>query len=84
MIKQFYLKKKINLTSASTTLGPSVPGSDSNEEVLHISQSSSITGTSASDCLVSYPGHLLERSYPSAEKQLVNSTASTEWACKIV
>ena len=33
------------------------PGSDDNEGVLCISQSSSITGTSSPDCLVSYPGH---------------------------
>ena len=51
-------------------------GSDSNEGVLCIPQSSSITGTSPSDCLVSYPGHLLRGvSYPSAEKQFVYSTA---------
>ena len=30
-----------------------------NEGVLHIPQSPSITGTSPSDCLMSYPGHLL-------------------------
>ena len=54
--------------SGATTPGQSGPGSDSNEEVLHIRQSSSITGTSPSDCLASYPGHSLKRgSYPSAE-----------------
>ena len=37
----------------------SEPGSDSNEGVLHIPQSSSITGSSLSVCLVSYTGHLL-------------------------
>ena len=36
------------------------PGSDDNEGVLQIPQSSSITGTSPSDCSVSYPGHFLE------------------------
>ena len=45
--------------SGATTLGQSGPGSDGNEGVLCIPQSSSITGTSPSDCLVSYPGHLL-------------------------
>ena len=35
------------------------PGSNGNEGVLHILQSSSITRTSSSDCLVSYPEHLL-------------------------
>ena len=47
-----------------------------NEGVLRILQSSSIAGTSPSDCLVSYPGHSLGGwSYPSAEKQSVYSTA---------
>ena len=35
------------------------PGSDDNEGVVHIPQSSIITGTSPSDCLASYPGHSL-------------------------
>ena len=49
------------------------PGSD---RVLHIPHSSSITGTSPSDCLVSNAGHSFGTgSYPSAEKQLVYSTA---------
>ena len=39
--------------------GQSGPGSNGNEGVLRIPQSSSITGTLPSDCLVSYPGHLL-------------------------
>ena len=43
----------------ATTPGQSGPGSNGNEEVLHIPQSFSITKTSPSDCLVSYPGHLL-------------------------
>ena len=42
-----------NLSSV-TTLGQSGSWSDGNEA---IPQSSSITGTSESDCLVSYPGH---------------------------
>ena len=37
------------------------PGSDGNEGVLHIPQSSSITGTSPSNCLVSYLGDSLGR-----------------------
>ena len=40
----------------------------------------SIIGVSPSDCLVSYPGHLLGVSYPFAEKQLVYSTALADWA----
>ena len=39
------------------TPGLSEPVSNINEEVLHIPQSSSITGALASDCLMSYPGH---------------------------
>ena len=42
--------------SGATTQGQSGPGSDSNEGILRVPQSSSITGTSPSDCLVSYPG----------------------------
>ena len=36
-----------------------LPGSDDYEGVLHIPQSSSITGALPLDCLTSYPGHLL-------------------------
>ena len=62
-------------------MGQSRPGSDGNEEVLRIPQSSSIAGTSPSDCLVSYLGHLLGGgSYLSAEKQSVYSTAPANWA----
>ena len=45
--------------SGATTAGQTGPGSDGNEGVLHILQSSSITGTSPSDCLVSYPEYSL-------------------------
>ena len=45
--------------SGATIPGQSGPGSNGNEEVLWIPQSSSITGASPSDCLVSYPGHSL-------------------------
>ena len=44
--------------SGTTTLGQSGPGSDRNEVVLCIPQSSNIIGASSSDCLMSYPGHL--------------------------
>ena len=43
--------------SDATTPGQSGPWSDANEGVLRIPQSSRVTGTSPSDCLVSYPGH---------------------------
>ena len=39
--------------------GHSWPWSDCNKEVLSIPQSYSITGNSASDCLLPYPGHSL-------------------------
>ena len=68
--------------SGATTPGQSEPGNDCNEEVFHIPQSCSITGTSPLDCFVSYPGHSWGESYPSAEKQSVYSTAPTDWAQK--
>ena len=45
--------------SGAATPGQSGPGSNSNEGVHRIPQSSSITGDSPSDYLVSYPGHSL-------------------------
>ena len=53
--------------SDATTPSQSGPGSDGIEEVLRIPQSSSITGTSPSDCLISYLGRSWGGSYPSAE-----------------
>ena len=60
--------------------GQSEPGSNGNEGVLHIPQGPSITGTSPSDCLVSYPGHSSGGSYPSAEVQSVYFTDPADWA----
>ena len=54
--------------------------SDDDEEVLRISQSSSITGASPSNYLVLYPGHSSGESYPSTEIQLVYSAAPANWA----
>ena len=63
----------------ATISGQGGPGSDVNDGVICILQSSSIIGTSPSDCLVSYPGHSLGgRSYPSAEVQSVYSTAPVD------
>ena len=45
--------------SGATTLGQSGPGSDGNEGVPCIPQSSGITGTLLSDCLFPYPGYSL-------------------------
>ena len=58
--------------SDATTQGQSGPVNNGNKGVLHINQSSSITGASPS-CLMSYPGHALVVSYPSAEMQSVYS-----------
>ena len=65
--------------SGATTSGQSRLGSNGNEGVLYIPQSSSITGTSLSNCLVSYLGHSLGESYSSVEKQLMYSTAPVDW-----
>ena len=43
----------------ATTPGESEHGSDGNEEVLCILQSSRITGTTPSDCVISQSGHSL-------------------------
>ena len=82
LIYQFQPKTKILVMklSSATTLGQNGPVCDCNEGVLHIPQSFSITGASPSDCLVLYSGHSLGKSYPSAEMQLVYSTAPTDWA----
>ena len=53
--------------SGATNPAQSEPDSDGNEGVLHFLQSYSITGTWPSNCLVSYPGHSLSGSYPTAE-----------------
>ena len=63
MLKQSYLNQhslvlfdpKMGPLSGATSPGQSGPGSDVNEGVFRIPQSSSITGTSPSDYLVSYP-----------------------------
>ncbi len=68
------------ILSGATTPGQSGSGSDGNKEVLCIPQSSSITEASSSDCLVSYTGHSLGKSYPSAEMQSVYSAAPTNRA----
>ena len=67
--------------SGATTSGQSGPESDGNKGVLRIHHSSSIPGTSPSDYLMSYLGHLFGLgSYPSAEVQSMYSTALADWA----
>ena len=70
----------IRTLSGVTTTDKTTPGSDDNEEVLCIPQTSSITGTSPSDNLVPYLGHSFGKSYASAEKHEVYSTATADWA----
>ena len=54
--------------SGVTTLGQRGPGSNVNEGVLCFPQSSSITGASSLDCLVSYARHSLGgESFPFAD-----------------
>ena len=68
--------------SGATSPGHSGPGSDGNEVVLRIPQSSGITVTSSSECLVSYIQDTRwwwGESYPSAEVQSVYSTAPAGW-----
>ena len=64
--------------SGAATPGPSGPRSYGNEGALCFPQNSSIAETSPSDCLVSYPEHSF--SYPSAEKQSMNSMDPANWA----
>ena len=54
-------------------------GSNGNEVVLYIPQSSKIAA-SLSDGLVLYPGYLFGESYPSAKMQSVYSSAPANWA----
>ena len=66
--KQFSSIWPIDRTlSGATTLSQSWLGSNGNEGVFSIPQSSSITRASLLDGLVSYPGHPFGESYPSAE-----------------
>ena len=67
--------------SIATTRGHSKSGSDGNEGVLYILQSSNITRALPSNCLISYSGHSFVGvgSYLSVEMQLVYSTAPSDW-----
>ena len=67
--------------SGVTTPGQSRPGSNGNEEILHIPQSF-WTLPLPSDCLVSHPGHSLRGwSHPSTEMQMYFITPEdwTNW-----
>ena len=65
--------------SGATTLTQSGPGCNGNEGVLLVPQISKAEA-SPSDGLMSYLGHSLGSSYPSAEMQLVYSIAPGDWA----
>ena len=68
------------ILSDATTPGQSEPGSNGNERILHIPQSSK-TEVSLSEDLMSYPGHLLWwESYLSAEIHSVYPSALADWA----
>ena len=53
----FYLTHRA--LPGAPTPGQSGPGSNSNEGTLRIPRSPSLTGTTPSDCLASYPRHIL-------------------------
>ena len=65
--------------SGATTSELTESGSVDNKGLHRIPQSSSNTGTSASDCLVSYQGYSLGGVSILWEKQSVYWTAPTEW-----
>ena len=70
------------ILSGATTAAQSRTGSDGHKGVLNIPLSSSITGASASDCLISYPEHLLGESYPPAEMNSVYSSTGPIYVVK--
>ena len=70
----------VRALSGATAPDYSGHGSDGNEGALHIPESSSIPGSSQSDCLVSYTENSLGGSYLSALVHLVYSTAPNNWA----
>ena len=65
--------------SGTNTPGPSGPGSDGNEMIFRIPQSSSITEASPSDCIVSYQDTHCWGSYSGEEMQSVYFAAPTVW-----
>ena len=83
MIKYFYLTHRYDPNRCHTTPGQSEPEGNGYEGVFHLLQSSR-AGTSLSDGLVSYPGHIIEGgSYPFAEMKSMYSIAPADWASKM-
>ena len=79
LISSIWLTDRI--LSGATTLTQSGPGSESNESLFRIPQSSSIIENLLSDCWVSYQEtSWWEVSYPSAEMQSIYSSAPADWA----
>ena len=74
MSKQLFIWPLDSTISGVTTPGQNGPGSNGNKGVLCIPQSSSITGSTAWNVLVSYSGHLLGEFHPSAKIQSVYFT----------
>ena len=64
--------------SSATTPGQSETGSNDNKEVLHIPQSSYITGALPSVCFAIYPEHSLGESYPPC-RDVVGVFYSLSW-----
>ena len=62
-----------------TLSGAPTPG-QSRPRTMGIKEYSAFPKASPSDCLVSYPGHLLGESYPFAEMQSVYSAAPADWS----
>ena len=69
------------ILSGATISGQCGPGSNGNEEVPHIPQSTR-AGASPSDCLVPYLGHLLRGAYLFAVMHSVYSATPTDFFCK--
>ena len=67
------------ILSGATTLSQSRPGSDGSKGVLCIPYSSSITGASPSDCLVSQSGHSLEEGVISLCRDAVSIFYCPSW-----
>ena len=66
-------------TSGAITLGQCGPGSDSNDCVYCISQSSGFTEDSQSDWSVLYTSYSFRETFLSAEMNSVYSTAPADW-----
>ena len=79
-IKQFYLTDRFDLIWCYHFVPEKTWEQCQWSGLLHILQNSRITGASPSDCLVSYPRHLLKESYSSTEMQSVYSAVLADWA----